>query len=967
MNNPITHILTKLETLLGKTPEKDVTTSLLLRLAFYYEAMSVFPETFKGPITFGKIGQLPEVLKMHGVPSIFVDNPEWNLCDVYTDTEPLEWDMGMGSTLEGILDGFKTRSSYGAHYTPQSLVDEVVRAAWRPLFEYHWRQVGGDPEAYIQKLRTLTACDPAMGAGYFLRTVAFELAKEIVYVRIKGRPQPFDWHEYTLHPDSTGMAIQACGVGFMESVQKELPLVLPQCYGVDIHPLAVEVSKLTLWLYARDLSIPLTFMDSNLLCGDALLGTWAKDLKFSGVGRWPYDATLLLEFYGRRLTIPLEESNAEIMLNMVNHLPGAHGRTHRALHWELAFPSVFPLDKLDRGFDLIVANPPFIGDRDLRGRIGEGMVKHLSEKYTEGKTPEYAGLFLLKYRELGNPASSIGTIGPNSVCQASNRDYITFPILNENLFTIHRAMPNRPWPGDANVHYCLIHMVDPSIFDGTYRHIVSEGDLNSDKWKAEHPNLISSYLDVYPDAKLHNLPTMPNTGLALTGMFLRGNFAIHREQNDDLLTAISKVPINERSALAAFITNRDVQQNAIPTPSDVVIDFFEPLKAAGKDKENAQSQEQWLQEHFPTLFAQLQTRSPHTPDKECVFETRAALESSGSNDPHKEFWWLFGSVRHGLRDSWKGREYVMAFGRVTKIWSPPVLPTKDPILHLRLCPMDKIFVSAESSPVWIGLTLSFLFEQITRRQCGTLESRLNFSPTDVFPFLPVPWKAHFKAGTCELTVFPIDEKDPKLKPIAAAAESLIEIRTNLLANPKSYKLKIGKKWGPTELYNLYDDEEVENAGIEQLRQAHVDLQQSVLHAYGWDDLATRCSRENWVFDRPWIDRTPRFVPPENVRREIYVRMGELNATRYQEELTMFLDRALTVMKGNKYMSLKDIAKAMNTKYCTADLEGKNEVDIAVLEEALKLGVTTGTVENHQRGYLPSCKAEVDFSHLFFGS
>ncbi len=57
-------------------------------------------------------------------------------------------------------------------------------------------------------------------------------------------------------------------------------IVAERClYGVDKNPMAVEMAKLSLWLITLAKDRPFTFLDSNLLCGDSLLGVNLQQLK----------------------------------------------------------------------------------------------------------------------------------------------------------------------------------------------------------------------------------------------------------------------------------------------------------------------------------------------------------------------------------------------------------------------------------------------------------------------------------------------------------------------------------------------------------------------------------------------------------------------------------------------------------------------------------------------------------------
>ncbi len=54
-------------------------------------------------------------------------------------------------------------------------------------------------------------------------------------------------------------------------------MVLKRCvYGVDKNPMAVELAKVSLWLYTFTVGAPLSFLDHHLRCGDSLFGSWVR-------------------------------------------------------------------------------------------------------------------------------------------------------------------------------------------------------------------------------------------------------------------------------------------------------------------------------------------------------------------------------------------------------------------------------------------------------------------------------------------------------------------------------------------------------------------------------------------------------------------------------------------------------------------------------------------------------------------
>lgn len=63
--------------------------------------------------------------------------------------------------------------------------------------------------------------------------------------------------------------------------------VVENCiYGVDINPLAVELGRLALWVETMDKSLPFTFLDHKIKCGNALVGCWFDRFQDYPVMAW---------------------------------------------------------------------------------------------------------------------------------------------------------------------------------------------------------------------------------------------------------------------------------------------------------------------------------------------------------------------------------------------------------------------------------------------------------------------------------------------------------------------------------------------------------------------------------------------------------------------------------------------------------------------------------------------------------
>ena len=151
-----------------------------------------------------------------------------------------------------------SRRNAGAHYTPRSLAEEVVRYALEPLVyspgphetddRSQWQPVSSD------RILDLHVADIACGSGAFLVAAARFLARELVEA----------WTREGALQQGTRPADLEC---------QALRQVVARClYGVDINEMAVEMCKLSLWLVSLDKDKPFSFVDDKVFVGNSLLG-----------------------------------------------------------------------------------------------------------------------------------------------------------------------------------------------------------------------------------------------------------------------------------------------------------------------------------------------------------------------------------------------------------------------------------------------------------------------------------------------------------------------------------------------------------------------------------------------------------------------------------------------------------------------------------------------------------------------
>lgn len=153
-----------------------------------------------------------------------------------------------------------SRRNAGAHYTPRSLAEEVVKYALEPVvYEPGPLQTN---DVNVWKLKSSTAildlkvADIAAGSGAFLVAAARFLAKRVTEA----------WTD-------EGMLSGAELANPLLAEERAIREVVARClYGADINPMAVEMCKLSLWLVSLDKTKPFSFVDDKILCGNSLLG-----------------------------------------------------------------------------------------------------------------------------------------------------------------------------------------------------------------------------------------------------------------------------------------------------------------------------------------------------------------------------------------------------------------------------------------------------------------------------------------------------------------------------------------------------------------------------------------------------------------------------------------------------------------------------------------------------------------------
>ena len=220
-----------------------------------------------------------------------------------------------------------TRKGSGTFYTRPGLAVPTVQRTLRPLAYDPPAKADGAPNLEApsaqwrpkrpEQILALKLCDPACGCGTFpLAALRFltdalydalqhhgriEQDGERALVRLLGiadpqeaAPTPGERLGDASAPAAARGGASAPGPTFGECLGDELIPCRPEddsfeprlkavlrrhvvercIYAVDLNPLAVELCRLSLWIETMDRTLPFSFLDHKIKCGNALVGAW---------------------------------------------------------------------------------------------------------------------------------------------------------------------------------------------------------------------------------------------------------------------------------------------------------------------------------------------------------------------------------------------------------------------------------------------------------------------------------------------------------------------------------------------------------------------------------------------------------------------------------------------------------------------------------------------------------------------
>jgi len=204
-----------------------------------------------------------------------------------------------------------TRKGAGTFYTRPGLAVPTVHRTLRPLA--YSPPFGPDgkpdfdapPSAWSprkpEEILALKVCDPACGSGTF-PVAALRFLTQAVFEALHAHNRlagdigrPLDELLGLVPSGEMPGSIRAfrlpCRPG-EDEFEKKTKAVLRRyvversIYGVDIDPLAVELCRLSLWIETMDRTLPFSFLDHKIKCGNSLVGAWFDQFRHYPAMAW---------------------------------------------------------------------------------------------------------------------------------------------------------------------------------------------------------------------------------------------------------------------------------------------------------------------------------------------------------------------------------------------------------------------------------------------------------------------------------------------------------------------------------------------------------------------------------------------------------------------------------------------------------------------------------------------------------
>ena len=212
-----------------------------------------------------------------------------------------------GETPDVLVDGVYlhnrsgARKSSGSYYTKPFAVEHLLNGALEPALDDHFARLNSmDDTDAAEAFFDFRVADIAMGSGHFLIGAIDRIEKRMADFLAERNLPGVRRELENLRTVALGELRDLGESTTIEDGQLLRRMIARRCiYGVDLNGLAVQLARLAVWIHTFVPGLPLSFLDHNLVHGDALVGVGTLDEireKFEALSlpMFPVDAQSLL-------------------------------------------------------------------------------------------------------------------------------------------------------------------------------------------------------------------------------------------------------------------------------------------------------------------------------------------------------------------------------------------------------------------------------------------------------------------------------------------------------------------------------------------------------------------------------------------------------------------------------------------------------------------------------------------------
>src|SRR5207253_2016189 len=166
------------------------------------------------------------------------------------------------------------RKASGTYFTKEFAVDHLLDHALEPALKDHLKRLDAlDETDAAERFFDFRVADIAMGSGHFLVAAVDRIERAFSgYLAKRSLPGVRNELERlrTSAAEKLGEMAEQLPI---EDAQLLRRLIARRCiYGVDLNPVAVNLSRLSMWIHTFVPGLPLSLLDHNLVPGNSLVG-----------------------------------------------------------------------------------------------------------------------------------------------------------------------------------------------------------------------------------------------------------------------------------------------------------------------------------------------------------------------------------------------------------------------------------------------------------------------------------------------------------------------------------------------------------------------------------------------------------------------------------------------------------------------------------------------------------------------